>query len=238
MGIPVANSGGANARAVSELAILLMLAVYRKLIPLYHAATEGRWREPLDGFNTFEIARKTVGIVGMGNIGKRMARLTQAFEATVRYYDPYAPQDSLPPEIGARQLQDLGDLMATSDIVSVHVPLAPATHHLINAGMIARMKPTAILINTSRGLLVDEMALYEALRGGRIAGAGLDVLEEEPFRRDHPLFGMDNVVITPHCGGLTYDSWAWRAEYCYANMLRVWRGEEPQWVAPAYHMEA
>jgi phosphoglycerate dehydrogenase-like enzyme len=224
--IPCANNGGANSWAVADHALLLMLALYKRLLPAERSTREGRWREPIDGLNTFEMAGKLVGILGMGNIGRQVARRVQAFDATVQYYDKYPLSPERERELGVTRVS-LDELFRTSDIVSCHTPLTPETRHVVSRERIGLMKATSVLINTSRGATVDEGALIDALSRKKIAGAGLDVFEEEPVDTANPLLRMDNVVVTPHSAGTTWDTWARRAEFAYDNIERVWKGGPP-----------
>jgi phosphoglycerate dehydrogenase-like enzyme len=212
LGIPCANNGGANSRAVADQTVLLMLALYRRLLVAVKSTREGTWNRPIDGKNTFEMAGKLVGILGMGSIGAQVARRVQGFEASVQYHD----LNRLTVE-AERELQVTGvsleELFRTSDILTCHTPLTAGTRHIVNAERLASMKPTAILINTSRGPVVSQAALTESLRRGEIAGAGLDVFEQEPLTSDNPLLKMDNVVATPHSAGTTWDAWSRRAEF-------------------------
>ena len=229
-GVPVANNGGANAVAVSEHAMMLMLAVCRRL-PLQHASVgSGRWRgnEPP---RVHELRGRTLGIVGLGTIGKKTARLAGAFGMTVHYYDIARLSEDAEDALGVR-FRLLGELLRSSDIVSLHVPLNPTTRHLIGAREIALLKPTAVLVNTSRGPVVDEVALTEALSAGRIAGAGLDVFDREPPDADNPLFSFDNVVLTAHLAGPTVESSTARLRNAFDNVERVERGDPPLWVIP------
>ena len=229
-GVPVANNGGANAVAVAEHALLLMLAVCRRL-PLQHANVgSGRWRgnEPP---RVHELKGRTLGIVGLGTIGKKTARLAGAFGMTVHYYDIARLTEDAEDALGV-QFRLLGELLRTSDIVSLHVPLNPTTRHLVGAREIALLKPTAVLVNTSRGPVVDEVALTEALAAGKIAGAGLDVFDQEPPDADNPLFSLDNVVLTAHLAGPTVESSTARLRNAFDNVERVERGDSPLWVIP------
>jgi phosphoglycerate dehydrogenase-like enzyme len=231
--IPCANNGGANSWAVSDHAVLLMLALYRRLIPSDRATREGRWSAPIDGMNTFEVANKTVGILGIGNIGRQVARRVQGFDANVQYYDKYPLSPERERELKVKRVS-LEELFRTSDIITCHTPLTRETRHIVNRERIAMMKPTAVLVNTSRGPVVDEAALIEALQQKRIAGAGLDVFEREPVDPNNPLLKMENVVVTPHSAGTTWDTWSRRAEFAYQNMKRVWDGQPPLAVAQDY----
>ena len=229
-GVPVANNGGANSVAVAEHAMMLMLAVCRRL-PLQHANVgSGRWRgnEPP---RVHELRGRTLGIVGLGTIGKKTARLAGAFGMTVHYYDVDRLTEDAEDALGVR-FRLLGELLRGSDVVSLHVPLNPTTHHLVGAREIALLKPTAVLVNTSRGPVVDEAALAEALGAGRIAGAGLDVFDQEPPDADNPLFSLDNVVLTAHLAGPTVESSTARLRNAFDNVERVERGEPPLWVVP------
>ena len=231
--VPCANNGGANSWAVADHALMLMLALYRQQIHTDPATRQGNWSAPITGTNTFEMANKLVGVLGMGNIGRQVARRVQGFDAKVQYYDMYPLPEERERELDVRRVS-LDELFSASDILTCHTPLTPDTHHIVSRERIALMKPTAVIINTSRGPVVDEAALIEALRQGKIAGAGLDVFEREPVDPDNPLLRMDNVVVTAHIAGTTWDTWFRRAEFAYQNMRRVWNGEPPLAIAQEY----
>ena len=175
LGIPVANNGGANAIPVAEFALTLIMATYRNLRRGDRAVRDDDWYA--GGLLGQELFGKTVGIVGAGRIGSMLGRLLRGFETTTIYSDVMRSENI--EEAGARRV-DLDELMSTSDVVSLHVPLMPSTHGLIGARELGLMKSTAILVNTCRGQVVDEAALLDTLRNRRIYGAGLDVFEEEP----------------------------------------------------------
>ncbi len=230
--VPVSVNGGANAIAVAEHTIMLMLTTLKHLTELNQVVHSGQWRSGHSGaLKLFELWHSTVGIVGMGRIGQQLAQRLQGWDANLIYYDPYR----LPPE-RERELNvtyvELEELLRRSDVVSVHVPLSERTHHLVNARSLALMKPEAVLVNTSRGELVDEAALAAALREGHLGGAGLDVFAQEPPEPNNPLFGLPNAILTPHVAGPTWQSWPRRFENCFANIARVQRGEPAQWVVP------
>ena len=225
--IPCANNGGANSWAVADQAVLLMLAIYKQLLASDNSTREGRWAEPITGQNTFEMADKKVGILGIGNIGRQVAKRVQGFDAKVQYFDLYPLDDRTAEELNVTYVS-LEELFSTSDIISCHTPLTNDTKHIVNSNTLSLMKPTAILINTSRGPVVDEEALISALQSGVIAAAGLDVFEKEPVSPDNPLLKMDNVVATPHMAGTTWDTWARRANFGFENMERIRNGETPQ----------
>jgi phosphoglycerate dehydrogenase-like enzyme len=200
LGIAVANMPGANAPSVAEGAVLLMLAALRRLPELDRATRQGRgW--PTDaslGETVRDIGSCTVGLVGYGNIAKRVERIVHAMGGTVLHTNTKAD--------GTDTWRPLADLLAESDIVSLHLPLTPATDKLIDQAALAAMKPHAVLVNTSRGGVIDEPALVDALRGGRLAAAGLDVFTTEPVEPDNPLLRLDNVVVTPHVTWYTADT--------------------------------
>ena len=235
LGIPCANNGGANSRAVADHAVLAMLSLYRRLMAADRAVREGRWSAAIDGMNTFEMANKVVGVLGFGNIGQKVAQRVQAFDAIVQYYDKFPLSPERERELKVRRVS-LEELFRTSDIISCHAPLTADTRHVVNRERLSMMKPTAVIINTSRGPVVDEVALADALQQKRIAGAGLDVFEKEPVDPGNPLLRLDNVVVTPHSAGTTWDTWFRRAEFAYQNMKRVWEGEPPQAAAQDYDM--
>jgi phosphoglycerate dehydrogenase-like enzyme len=231
-GVPVSNNGGANAIAVAEHAILLMLAVCRRLTWLHEMVKSGRWRgNDIASVRLYELHGRTLGIVGLGNIGKKVARLAQAFGLAVQYFDIQRLTEDAADSLGVK-FRLLDEVLRTSDIVSLHVPLTPQSKHMIGAEQLKKMKPTAYLINTCRGPVVHEPALYEALTNGTIAGAGLDVFDQEPPPADNPLFNLDNVILTPHYAGPTWDNQQARFRNGFDNVQRVARGEAPLWVIP------
>ena len=231
-GVPLCNNGGANSTAVAEHALLLMLATGRRL-PWLHASTAaGRWRgNDLANTKLYELRDKTLGIIGLGTIGKKVARLANAFGMHVQYYDvkrvPEETEDAL-----QVRFRLMNEILRSSDIVSLHVPLLPNTRHLIGRDEIALLQPHAYLINTCRGPVIDEVALTEALSTGKLAGAGLDVFDQEPPPADNPLLALPNVVLTPHFAGPTWDNQVARFRNAFDNCQRVARGDKPLWVIP------
>jgi phosphoglycerate dehydrogenase-like enzyme len=229
--VPVCNNGGANAISVSEHAMMLMLTVSRRVLWQHQSVSAGRWRGNAPAPMMYEIYDKTLGIVGLGTIGKKVARLANAFRMRVQYYDiarlPEHEEDAL----GVR-FRLLRELLRTSDIVTMHVPLNVSTRHMIGAEELALMKPEAIIVNTSRGPVIDEVALTKALADNRLFGAGLDVFDQEPPPPDNPLFKLRNVVLTSHYAGPTWDNHVARFRNAFDNVQRVHRGEKPLWVVP------
>lgn len=230
LGITVANNGGANSRAVSEMAVLLMLACLRKLPHRINNTRSGLWAKGIYGLDTYELAGKTVGIVGLGNIGRMVAQRLRGFEVNLQYFDVFRAKPEVEQDLGIAFVP-LDELLRTSDVVTIHVPLYKSTRGLIGARELALMRPTAVLVNTSRGPVVDEKALIPVMQARKIFAAGLDVLEKEPPDPSNPLLNTDNVIVTPHAAGPNYDTWFRRCANCFGNIERVARGEPPMWVA-------
>ena len=203
-GVLVANTPGTNAYAVAELALGMMIALNRKVLGYWTNVKAGNWDRGAYGSVSLSLNHKTVGIVGGGNIGRRVARLVQALGAQVLYYDVFRLPPEREQEAGMTYVP-LEELLERSDLVSLHVPLLDTTRHIIGAEQLARMKPTACLINTARGGLVDDSALLAALKEGSLAGAGLDCVEDEASPVTAGLLACGNVLITPHIGGSTAD---------------------------------
>lgn len=193
-GLKVLNTPGATAISVAELTLGLILGCLRAIPYLDRALRTGRWEKKRKGI---ELYGKTVGIIGLGRIGSEVAKRLQAFGAKVLAYDPYAKDSPWAKRV------DLETLLRNADIITLHVPLTPETRHLINADQIRQMKNGAILINTARGGIVDEQALYDALVSGKLRAAALDVYETEPLPEDHPLRSLDQAILTPHTGAQT-----------------------------------
>lgn len=218
-GIAVMVAGGANADAVAEHTLSLMLALTRELPRFDREARAGEWRNLHQYVRDFRT--RTVGIVGYGQIGERAARLAQACGATVVIHT----RSKVEPPAGMIVEPDLDRFLESVDIVSLHCPLTDKTRGLIGAAQFARMKPGAILINTARGPVVDENALIDALRSGRLAGAGLDTFAVEPPDPDNPLFKLQNVIVTPHIAAVTTDAMVRMGTIAASNIICWLRGE-------------
>ncbi len=222
-GIVVTNTPGANARSVAELTVALLLLLAR---PVLRAAAEtraGGWPR-LPGLS---LAGKTVGLVGFGAIGRQTARLLAGFDCRLLAYDPLL-NEATAAALGVRAA-GLDELLATSDFVSLHAPVTPATRGMVDAAFLARMKPGAALVNTARGELVDEAALLDALANGRLRGAALDAFAAEPPGGDNPLLALPNVIATPHMGAHTDGATTVMGRMALADCLAVLRGEEPRY---------
>lgn len=220
--IPVAICNGVNATPVAEMAVLHMLALYRNFIAINSKLRNRIWAKDEYSSKSYIINGKTVGIVGLGNIGGKVAKIVSGFGAKVVYSDIREGALALQPDIERLPLEEL---LAVSDIVTVHVPLTDQTRNMFDAKKFSMMKPTAVFINTARGEVINEADLADALRSGKIAGAGLDALSKEPPEEDWPFYAMENVVYTPHTGGNTADNDINMIKCCMDNISRIDKGE-------------
>jgi len=222
-GIGVARLHAGNSIPVAEHTILLMLATYRQLPQIDRRTRAGTWsKEDARGTHR-SLQHKTVGLVGFGAIGKEVAKRLRAFDVNVLYYDPIRATAEVEQSLGVTYA-GLDALVREADIVSLHLPLMPQTANIIDARRIAAMKPGAVLINCARGGLVDEAALAEALKAGRLFGAGIDAFSQEP-PVGSPLLDLDNTVVTSHLAGATLDNFAAVVARSVANAKAVLRGE-------------
>jgi D-3-phosphoglycerate dehydrogenase len=228
----VTNMPGCNAAAVAELAFGQMIALARHSVAADSAVKANRWAGGPRFVGT-ELAGKTIGIVGMGNIGARVAVRARAFEMALLVCDPYVPASHVT-ALGGRWV-GLDELFREADFVTLHCPLNNETRHMVGGKQLALMKRSAFLVNLARGGVVDEDALAACLRESRIAGAAIDVMENEPPRQDHPLLALDNVLMTPHIGGSTREAQT-RGEWGAAEeVVRVLQGDRP--LNPVVHAE-
>ncbi|HJR49765.1 MAG TPA: C-terminal binding protein [Gemmatimonadales bacterium] len=225
LGVIVVNVPDIWVREVANHALALLLAWNRKIITLDRQVHAGVWTAGIPGERTGALHGQTVGIVGLGNIGSAFARRVAAFETTVIACDPYV-DDARFAALGVERVS-LEALAERSDYVSVHTLLNAETRHLIGEAFFRRMKPTALLINTSRGPVVDERALYQALVDTRLAGAALDVWEREPVTADNPLLKLDNVIATPHAAYFSSAAVAQVPRRCGEEVARVLTGQRP-----------
>ena len=229
-GVLVCNTPNAVPRPVATMALTFVLALAQKLFAKDRMTREGRWNDRVEHMG-MGLTGRTLGVVGAGRIGKELLRMAKVFDLRLLAADPYAEELELS-YIGAKKVP-LETLMAESDFVVVTALLNEETRHLVNAKQLARMKPTAYLINVARGPLVDEKALYEVLSAGKIAGAGLDVFEEEPTPASNPILKLDNVVVSPHALCWTDELFGNIARTAIGAVLAVHAGQRPQFVVDA-----
>ena len=225
LGVVVVNVPDLWIREVANHALALLLAWNRKIVTLDREIRSGVWNSRVPGPATGALHGETVGVVGLGNIGSSFARRVAALETRVIACDPYV-DDARFAALGVERV-GLEDLASRADYVSVHTLLNAETHHLIGESFFSRMKPTALLINTSRGPVVDERALIRALQEGRLAGAALDVFEQEPMAADNPLLHMDNVIVTPHAAYFSSPAVAQIPRRCGEEVARVLTNARP-----------
>lgn len=222
-GVIVVNSPAGNTVAVAELALGMMLSLVRKLVPAHNSVTGGEWKR--SKFLGTELYRKTLGIVGVGRIGVEVARRAQSFGMSVLGYDPFLGS-ARATQLGIEPVS-LDEIWTRADFITLHTPLTKETRHLVNASILEKMRPGAVLINCARGGIIDEDALFEALSSGKIGGAGLDVYENEP-PRESPLFGLSNVILTPHLGASTEEAQVEVALDVARQIVDVLQGRPPQ----------
>ena len=222
-GIPLYVNAGVNSTSVAEHAVFLMLAALRRAYFVNQQIRSGVWKKQATGLTTHEFCGKTVGIVGAGNIGRKVARRVAAFDARILYYDMYrmAPEDEA---ALSAEYCEMDELIERADIITLHCPASDGGP-LIGREQIARMKDGAILVNTARGSLIDMEALVEALGSGKLAGAGIDVFDIEPIPADHPLLACDNAVLSPHIGGVTREAFLAMMKGAVDNMRAFERGD-------------
>jgi phosphoglycerate dehydrogenase-like enzyme len=222
-GITVLRAAGINATAVAEMTVLLTLAVLRRLVWAAESVRRGELAKEQLRTMTYQLAGKTVGLVGAGYVGRAAAKRFASFEVTLAYYDLRRLPEEIERELHL-SFRSIDELVSTSDVLSLHLPLTPDTHGLVNSDLLSRMKPGAILINTARGGLVDESALLKALKDGTLAGAGLDVTIQEPLLPTSPLLALENVLVTPHYGGSVADNFPRVVAHAYRNVTNALAG--------------
>lgn len=225
-GVPVAITPEGTVVGVSEHTVMLMLAIYKHLADAHNALKQGRWIHAKLRPIALMLQEKRVGIVGMGRIGREVARRLQGWDVDLVYYDVRQLPVEDEARLGARYLP-LDELLRTADVLTLHVFLSDESKHLIGEHELRLMKPTAVLINTSRGGVVDEAALYRVMKEGHLYGAGIDAWQVEPTPPDNPLLTLGNVLVTPHMATANRDAVVKKAQAAYANFQRVLRGEAP-----------
>jgi D-3-phosphoglycerate dehydrogenase / 2-oxoglutarate reductase len=221
--VPLMVAGTANSPSVAEQALFMMLTLAKRAVEMHSLVKDGQWASRL-GMLPYDLYGKNVLIVGFGRIGTRTAKRCLAMEMNVLIYDPYKPAAEIK-AAGCEPVTDLDAALPRADFVSIHCPKNPETVGMFNATRLQRMKPTAYLINTARGGIVDEPALYDALSSGRLAGAGLDVFEQEPPPSGHSLFALPNVIMAPHVAGVTVEAVDRMSEQTARNILSALDGQ-------------
>src|SRR5438132_6602599 len=225
LGVAVVHAPGSNSQAVAEHALMLMLNCVKRTLIVDKMTRAGDWGARGGTRNT-ELAGKTLGIVGIGNVGRRVAKFAGAIGMRVLAYDKYVPADEIRRR-GAEPVASLDALLPQVDVLTCHAPLTDETRGMINDTSLALMKKGAIYVNTSRGGVQQERAIFESLTRGHLAAAGIDVFEEEPSSTDNPLFNLPNVVVSSHVAGVTQEARRTTSVQVAGEMLRVRRGEKP-----------
>jgi D-3-phosphoglycerate dehydrogenase len=221
--VPLMVAGTANSPSVAECALFMMLTLAKRATEMHSLVRDNRWPERL-GMLPFDLYGKTILIIGFGRIGSRTAKRCLAMEMNVLVFDPYKPAADIK-ATGCEPVTDLDAALPRADFVSIHCPKNPETIGMFNADRLKRMKPTAFLINTARGGIVDEAALHAALSSRKLAGAGLDVFEQEPPPAGHALFALPNVIMAPHVAGVTVEAVDRMSEQTARNILSVLDGD-------------
>jgi len=221
--VPLMVAGTANSPSVAECAVFMMLTLAKRATEMHSLVRDNRWPERL-GMLPFDLFGKTILIIGFGRIGSRTAKRCLAMEMNVMVFDPYKPAADIK-AAGCEPVADLDAALPRADFVSIHCPKTPETIGMFNADRLKRMKPKAFLINTARGGIVDEAALHAALSSGKLAGAGLDVFEQEPPPAGHALFALPNVIMAPHVAGVTVEAVDRMSEQTARNILSVLDGD-------------
>ena len=216
-------AGTANSPSVAEQALFMMLTLAKRAVEMHALVRDGAWASRL-GLLPYDLFGKTVLIVGFGRIGTRTAKRCLAMEMNVLVYDPYRPAAEVK-AAACEPVTDIDAALPRADFVSLHCPKTPETVGMFNAARLKRLKPTAYLINTARGGIVEEKALYDALVSGKLAGAGLDVFEQEPPPSGHSLFELPNVIMAPHVAGVTREAVDRMSEQTARNILSALDGE-------------
>ncbi len=221
--VPLMVAGTANSPSVAEQALFMMLTLAKRAVEMHSIVKDDKWASRL-GMLPYDLFGKTVLIIGFGRIGTRTAKRCLAMEMNVLIYDPYKPAAEIT-AAGCEPVTDLDAALPNADFVSIHCPKNPETVGMFNAARLSRMKKTAYLINTARGGIVDERALYDVLSSGKLAGAGLDVFEQEPPPSGHSLFALPNVIMAPHVAGVTREAVDRMSAQTARNILSVLDGE-------------
>ncbi len=227
-GIVVGNTPGVLTETTADFAFALLMAAARRVVEADTFTRKGRWKTwgPMLLLGQ-DIHHTTLGIIGLGRIGVELAKRAKGFDMKVLYYDELRRSEEEEKQLGVEYIPELSTLLSQSDFISLHVPLIPTTHHLLGAAQFALMKPTAILINNSRGPVVDQKALYKALKSHQIFAAAIDVTEVEPIPLEDPLLTLDNIIITPHIASASVATRTKMATLAADNLIAGLRGQIP-----------
>ncbi len=230
--LPVGNTPDVLTDATADMTFALLLAAARRIVEGVNYVRAGKWKTwDLRLFLGADLARATLGIIGFGRIGRAVAKRAAGFGMRIIYHDP-----SVPPDLGAIPV-DLDQLLRESDFISLHVPLTGETRHMINAATLSKVKPSAVLVNTARGPIVDLDALYQSLKAGRLFAVGLDVTEPEPIQSDHPLLRLDNCIVVPHLGSASQWTREQMGILAAENLIAGLKGERlPHCVNPQVYL--
>lgn len=228
-GIPVIITPGANNRSVAEHAIAMMLSLSKSLYEYQVEMINGNW-EIRNARKAFEFGEKKIGILGLGAIGREVCRMARGLGMILQGYDPFLSREKID-ALGVKYYSEYEELLKDSDFVTIHVPLTEKTKGMISERQIGKMKENAIIINCSRGGIVDEKALYEALKSGRIGGAGLDVFDNEPIHMDSPLLKLKNIVLSPHSAAQTKEAVIKMSRMCVDGCMAILNGKKWPYVA-------
>lgn len=222
--IPVYVNAGVNARSVAEHTLTLMLACLKRIPAIDKQVRQGIWKKQETGTSCHELYGKTVGLVGMGAIGRQVAEYLNVFGAKIFYTDIHQTSPEQEQKLNATYIPSFEEILSQVDILSFHCPLTTENKEILNETTLAMMKSNAIIINTARGKLINEAALYNALKEGKVCAAGLDVHYEEPLPQNHPLSTLDNVILTPHIGGLSFETFQTMMKEAIENIVAFDKG--------------
>ena len=222
--IPTANNGSVNSISVSEHTILLILSLYRKMLNYSERAKSGNWKGNSHGIDCYNLNNKKIGIIGLGKIGSKVAKICKSFGSKIFYYDIKKNKNS------TYKYLPLKKLVSECDVISLHLHYNKSTFKILNKNLLSKMKKNSILINVSRAGLVDNKYLYIMLKKKRIFGAGLDVFDKEPTQKGDPFLNLDNVVLTPHTAGSTIDTYLEVINNCYNNIILASKNQKIKWL--------
>lgn len=227
-GIPVYVNAGVNARSVAEHTLTLMLSCLKRIPAIDRQVRNGVWKKQETGTSCHELYGKTVALVGMGAIGRQVATYLHCFGAKIIYTDLFRMSEEQEVALGATYVSSFEELLPLADILSFHCPLTDNNKEMLNASTISKIKDGAIVVNTARGKLINESDLYEAVSSGKLASAGLDVHYEEPMLQDNPLCALDNVILSPHIAGLSFETFHSMMKGAVENIVEFEEGNLEQ----------